>query len=384
MKREKDLGLQYLITLGIRPAKDLNGVFRQLEEKLGAAQAEKARTQLWEEPDVQLLYQLKNEDAATSIAFSGAYDGDIYRQACNWIGQHKMQFGKEILDVGCDCGILSCFLAKLLPDSHITSIDRTANAIAVARQLAERLQLTNITFQHSELADLGDTVYDTVFSMRTVHENVSTKEIQPSFSFLLEQAQLYGNTIADYTAQLTKKVKPGGTLISIERGERNPMFLGYLFDLHENDMVIQREYYAELHCTAVGQPAVLQALVARKADAQQDNVYAFWCSLFDTDWSGYQFTGWEGETLLQNTVYDLAPLADGFMIYRQTGEICGKYAIWPLQKKAEAILFYQGTGEKTTVGIYDAALLPELKKQLAAVRESCLREGLLVQELIME
>lgn len=381
MKREKDLGLQYLMELGIRPAKDMDGIYRQLREQLGQEQADKAKAELWDEPDVQRLYDLKNENYATSVAFSGAYDGDIYRQACNWIGQHKAQFGKEILDVGCDCGILSCFLAKILPESQITSIDRTANAIAVARQLAEKLQLTNITFLHSDIADLGDAVYDTVFSMRTVHENVVTKDIQPSYLLLLEQAQMYGNTIADYSARLAAKVKEGGTLVSIERGERNPMFLGWLLNLHENKLTIQRDSYAELHCTTVGKPAVLQALVAGKADAQNDNVYAFWCDLFDTDWSDYQYTGWAAETFLQNTVYGLEQPTDGYLLYNQDGAICGKYAIWPFKENPGAVLFYQGAAGQTTVGVYDAALLPEMGRQLAAMREACVRQGLFIQPL---
>lgn len=159
-------------------------------------------------------------------------------------------FGETILDVGCDCGIMSCFLAKLLPGSHITAIDRTENAVKVARQLAETLQLHNISFVHADLAALGEQTYDTVFSMRTVHENVANRDIQPSFAPLLEQAQLYGNTVADYGQQLAGKVKAGGTLVSIERGEKNPMFLGWLFDLHENGLgaALAAVCRALLHC----------------------------------------------------------------------------------------------------------------------------------------
>lgn len=165
-------------------------------------------------------------------------------------------------------------------------------------QLAEKLQLTNITFQHSDIADLGDTVYDTVFSMRTVHENVATKR----YSALLFIAVRAGTDVWQHHrrlfCRLAAKVKEGGTLVSIERGERNPMFLGWLLNLHENKLAIQRDSYTELLCTTVGKPAVLQALVAGKADAQNDNVYAFWCDLFDTDWSDYQYTGWAAETFL--------------------------------------------------------------------------------------
>ena len=39
MKKQKDAGLQYLMELGIRPAKDKNGVYLQLQERLAGRPA---------------------------------------------------------------------------------------------------------------------------------------------------------------------------------------------------------------------------------------------------------------------------------------------------------------------------------------------------------
>ena len=382
MEKEKDMGLRYLMELGIRPARDKKGMYTQLKKQLGQREADRLMEQVWQESDVQRLYDVKNESYEKGITFSGAYDGDIYRKACNWIARNQDVFGETILDVGCDCGIMSCFLAKLLPGSHITAIDRTENAVKVARQLAETLQLHNISFVHADLAALGEQTYDTVFSMRTVHENVTNRDIQPSFAPLLEQAQLYGNAVADYGQQLAGKVKADGTLVSIERGEKNPMFLGWLFDLHENGLALHWQRYAELCCTAVGKQAVLQAVTAVKKDAEADNVYAFWCSLFPVAADSWLFTGWEGETVLQNLLPQLGAMLSGYQFYTKDGDICGKYAVWKFENRGDAIVYYQGSTEKTTVGIYAASLLPEIQRQIKQLCDTCQKQGLIVQKIM--
>ena len=33
-------------------------------------------------------------------------------------------FGKHILDIGCDNSIVSCFIARVLPEAEVTAIDR--------------------------------------------------------------------------------------------------------------------------------------------------------------------------------------------------------------------------------------------------------------------
>ncbi len=84
------------------------------------------------------FYDFKNSDPEISRALSEAYDGDIIRKACNYISSHKDYFGETILEVGCDCGIISCFLAKSFPDAEIVSIDRCAAAIKIAKDFAKK------------------------------------------------------------------------------------------------------------------------------------------------------------------------------------------------------------------------------------------------------
>lgn len=378
MKKQKDAGLQYLIELGIRPAKDKNGVYLQLQERLGKGPADELKKELWGETDAQRIYDIKNADWKTAVTFSGAYDGDFYRQACNWLGAHKEQFGQEILEVGCDCGIISCFLGRLLPQAHITAIDRTQTAIAAAEQLAERLQVKNVTFLCTDLHDLAAGQFDTVLSMRTMHENIADRNIHPSFLLLLEQAQLYGNAVAEYAERLMDRVRQGGNLISIEKGEKNPAFLGWLLNLHANGLTVLEQDYTELQCRMVGCDVSFQATIAEKQNVQSQNVYAFWCSLFPVDPDGYQFHGWAAETVLQNMTQDLQQLLTGAMIYNQAGEACGKYAAWTLKSRPDVVLYYQGSADGTTLSLYEGSLQQAICQQIDTVLQQCRMQGLTV------
>lgn len=381
MKKTIEPGLQYLMELGLRPAKNQDGVYQQIEERLGRQQARAMREAVEKAQDTAVLYDVKNQQPAAAVIFSGAYDSQFYRQAFAWIVQHQACFGQEILEVGCDCGIVSCFLARLFPQAHITAIDRTAHAIKAARQLADRLQINNITFLQRDISQLEPKQYDTVVSMRTIHENIADDKIAPSFALLLEQAVLYGNTVAQYAAQLMDRVKPGGHFVTIEKGEKNPMFLGWLLDLHDNGLRLQGDTYAELCCQILSQLVCFQAISAVKEENKTDNVYAFWCSLFDVEQTAYQLQGWAAETLLQNTVPDLDRLAEGYYLYNQEGQRCGKYAVWTLKSRSDAVLYYRGNGQETTVGFYDASLLSAIQQQLTELGRQAEMQGLTVQKL---
>ena len=121
------------------------------------------------------MYLLKNEDIDAALKFTGDVDGDIIRHVCNWILSHKQCFGKTILEVGCDIGLISCFLAKTFPESKIIAIDRFSEGVAIAKQLAEELELNNIEFKCIDANSINEK-YDTVFSCRTLHENRDIKE----------------------------------------------------------------------------------------------------------------------------------------------------------------------------------------------------------------
>ena len=149
MEEKKDIGLSYLRQLDMNPPKESKLLYFQFSAKYGESTGRKMLTDLYrkirefeENPEyLREFYEMKNESLDKALLFNGGYQADNYRQVCNWIVDNHDVFGKEILDAGCECGIMSCFLGMAFPESHITAVDRSPNAIRAAKELAERLEM---------------------------------------------------------------------------------------------------------------------------------------------------------------------------------------------------------------------------------------------------
>ncbi len=137
-------------------------------------------------------------------------DADIIRQFSMWIYEHRSEFKDTILDVGCGIGILSCFLALILPRAQITALDCSEASIRIAEQIKSKLQISNIEFVAGSIQDLEDEQFDTVFSSRTFHENI--RKIEPGYLFqsFSEQVAIYQNAYKRYCFQLVSKMKKRG------------------------------------------------------------------------------------------------------------------------------------------------------------------------------
>ena len=62
--------------------------------------------------------------------------------------------GGHVLEAGCGVGAQTLTLASRSPQAHFTSIDRSADSLARARQAAAAAGLTNVVFQQADIFDL--------------------------------------------------------------------------------------------------------------------------------------------------------------------------------------------------------------------------------------
>jgi len=71
----------------------------------------------------------------------------------------------EIVDLGTGSGAIALAVARERPRSHVTAIDVSASALAVARDNAQRLAIGNVVFQQGAwYAGLGQQHYDVILS----------------------------------------------------------------------------------------------------------------------------------------------------------------------------------------------------------------------------
>ena len=278
MKKVYDVGLQYILKLGLTGAKDAHGIWTNMVSKFGESEAASFLDTIEGYQDLDdnhfMLYEFKNKEFDKGLFYTGLIDADIFRKACNWIADHKMSFGKTILDVGCDCGVMTCFLGMMFPESQITAIDRRNNSITMARTLAKKLNISNIQFENVDLTDLGPLQYDTVFTMRTFQENRTDES--KNVGTIQNRSDDIKEGIYAFVELLTKHVKPEGNNISIMRTTIDPFLLAYLDTMSELGYSLKMESYKELICKEVGTITHLQVCECEPGTMTKDDVRKFW------------------------------------------------------------------------------------------------------------
>jgi release factor glutamine methyltransferase len=85
-------------------------------------------------------------------------------ELAEWLLKHaKLPEEARILDMGCGSGVLGLTLAAELPAARVTLADLSADALALSRENAARLEIGNAEFVESDLfSALGDRTYDLV------------------------------------------------------------------------------------------------------------------------------------------------------------------------------------------------------------------------------
>ena len=156
---------EYLTRIGIRKIFEMDTA---LLEAFGQAEGEKhieRLTELYDRSEERLVYGSKatpylhrqeelvdylNQSLQMSLLAASFYDRVFLRRVTEYLLRYEPFWEGDIIDIGCGNGILSCFLAQSHPDSYVRGLDLSSNAVAVAEELAQSLQIENICFECSD------------------------------------------------------------------------------------------------------------------------------------------------------------------------------------------------------------------------------------------
>ncbi len=247
-KREPDEGLKYLNLINFNRARGKNALEDRLIRLYGKDKAYQELDKIDKiERGTTEFYDYKNSSYELSMAFNEAYDGDVIRKACNYIAAHKDCFGKTILEVGCESGNMTGFLALTFPDSKITAIDESEAAIRIAQLRTDRLNVKNVEFKHCALKDITEK-YDTVFCMRTIRDNIEEDDYPFVYEPIAYLFAFYQTVTETYTDEIIKRVKDFGKLCIFDRLASDPLMCGWMMALSEKKYGIVLDSYEKLIC----------------------------------------------------------------------------------------------------------------------------------------
>lgn len=268
---------EYLSQIGIRKLHELDTA---LLEAFGQEAGEKhivRLTELYDRSEERLVYGSKdtsylrrqdelvnylNQNLQMSLLAASFYDRVFFRRAMEYLLRYESYWEGDVLDMGCGNGILTCFLACIHPDSFVAGVDLSQNAVAAADALAGILQADNVRFSCPQT--LPQKKYDTLFSCRTVHENIVCKPLveEPGTAALSidGQAKRYGK----YVKELSAYVKPHGYLVSIERYEDDNAYAGLVRALADVGFCQVKGTYMQFSCKNGDETAAFQAVIFQK------------------------------------------------------------------------------------------------------------------------
>ncbi|MBR7058150.1 MAG: class I SAM-dependent methyltransferase [Stomatobaculum sp.] len=308
MKKKKDAALEYMLKLGIFPAKSPSGALEQLRNVMDPETLKEVLTAEETEGDPQAFYRVKNRTLDTALTVSGAFGGDVLRKACGLIDAAPEVFcplsgaGIErsrpdaaegsavraaehpcfrVAEAGCDCGIVSCFIAQRYPDAEVTGADLCAEGISAAEKLAEKLGLSNVRFVNGAADTLEAGAFDVVFSLRTMHENCDVEEpeaasaaegpenapagTETAADLLRQYEEACFEALRSYASGIAAILKAGGRFLSVERrgGSETVDALGNAYEraLEAAELTGLPEMRRQLVCTEVGRETVLEVRV---------------------------------------------------------------------------------------------------------------------------
>jgi 2-polyprenyl-3-methyl-5-hydroxy-6-metoxy-1,4-benzoquinol methylase len=134
--------ISYFNKLGIKPSRDNRQFWNNIHDKYGKQvfnELNGAMT-IVSASDERNLYCLKNRSFELSMDFS-RYSVDLYRRFFEWFLQNISLDPVSILDLGCDNGIVTCFLALAYPNAKVIGIDTCENGIKCSEQLRSKQRL---------------------------------------------------------------------------------------------------------------------------------------------------------------------------------------------------------------------------------------------------
>ncbi len=383
-KKYSEPGLNYVIELRMKPAKTQMALQSQLYDaaapKLVNTLLEKMQD-IWENKNnYKELYQAKETNFDLSLALDSAFYADFFRKTCNWINDNKELFHGEILEVGCGCGIIACFIARLFPQLTITALDRCQEAITNAIKLAHKLNVSNIKFICADITDFPEQyLFDVVYSSRTLAENIK-RDYENQVLDLDEIALLASNNLVDYAESITKHLKPNGTLISVVKSNINSFFLGWLLALHANEFTPDLKHYKQIISTEISDDCKYQFFTSSKEPQNQIEPLNFFAHAFEKYNDARQplYYGDDAKVML---FFKGGEIIEGYEVFDNYGNLISRIACFTHRFDETAMFFYQSVGCNSQIQCHDIGEKEEFLLQISKEIAKYKAAGLTVKEL---
>ncbi len=138
-------------------------------------------------------------------------------ELAEWILSWDLPANQQILDMGCGSGVLGLTLAAARPDSRSTLADVSPDALALARENAAALEISNADFIHSDLFSSIDAEFDGIVANLPYVPEADRTSLAREVMHDPELALFSGpdglDLIRRFIPEAFHRLKPGGWLV---------------------------------------------------------------------------------------------------------------------------------------------------------------------------
>lgn len=283
--------IKYFQDLNLRPARDIDQFWKNLNKKYGKSLTDKLSNIVSERSEGRgsELYDVKNQSLSLSIDFS-SYSTDLYRKYFEWFINKKGSEIDKILDIGCDNGIVTCFYGLLFPEAEVIGIDINENAIKCANELKDKLMLKNISFIKMDINEIDSYFnggyFDIISSVRTLHEIIERPETLRYWS-LKDVRYEFNEEHIKLLSKISRLLKQSaGQLITWERLVYIEQCMWWVELLQNAGLCVDWDKSEHIKFHEVGDAQVMPLLVATNScidKSSRDDVVKFYIRSEITD-----------------------------------------------------------------------------------------------------
>ena len=314
------------------------------------------------------FYDLKNAVLDGSLLLSASFEYDYYVNLLSVLIEKQDVIGESVLDIGCDCGILSCAIALLFPNTKVVGIDRCNKAITCAEELAKRNSIKNVSFEKADIMSFNHASFYTILSSKLIHEAARLYTItDPKKADLSGLALIYKDKMLPVTKRVFELCAEGGVLVSVERLDVHPNALGYFMALCECGFAISAKSIACIRndstSTESGDTEKYPICLAKKevVDADRDSLRIAYDALFEMCKSrGFDFTkpeyfGWKAFVVFESR---RGEFIYGYDLMKKN-EPFGEITVWKHNYDPTCIIILQIIGNTARCAFTDVSYLQE-------------------------
>ena len=293
-----------------------------------------------------IFYNIKNKSFEGSIYVSAAFDGGLFRHLGNLIIDNPELFQGEVIDMACDCGIVTCFIAKMYPQCHITGVDINKLAVDNARTLAQKLGLENVDFVCSDVYEFtAENKADTVCSFRGLLDvaNAETKGL-PFFGERQWREKQYQQAFSKYAKAMGDNLKDDGCVLTVERYTAEYGLIGWMDALADQGINPLSDKCCEMRASDLSSVKDYSVTFAKRGQNMLNCVDTVNEVLVKNFKSG---TGYDGRMAEFALYYDRDGAISFTDIYNNEGKLLHQFAI--ATAKSGKVITYEASGNKKRI-----------------------------------